>query len=231
MNLSRALMARWNCFSGDKTFSQVGSSAAAARETRDYPPWHAACARIAMTSHELFRKYLTDMRVAESQLDHTVKNQLQDKDLGAHPQANLLLQKLAVRTASALSGLDTLVADFGGEARGTLKDTLTHVAGDVVGALQSRSHPITKILRDDYATLASISIGYELLHATANALEQPTVASFALKNLTDVAGFTIEISQKIIPIAIAEVNQTVLTNFDTIELSQANIKTAWQVSR
>ena len=139
---------------------------------------------------------LPTYELAENQLDHTLKHQLQDKDLGAHPQANLLLQKLAARTDSTLSALDTLVSEFGGEARGTLKDTLTQVAGDVVGALQSRSHPITKLLRDDYAILASISIGYELLHATANALEQPTIASFALKNLTDVAGFTTGISQK-----------------------------------
>jgi hypothetical protein len=77
--------------------------------------------------------------------------------------------------------------------------------------------------------LSLVSVGYELLHATGNALGNEQVASLALRHLREVAGFIMDLSQVIIPVAIEELRQT---NPDadatTIVPTQVNIREAWR---
>jgi ferritin-like metal-binding protein YciE len=183
-----------------------------------------------MTTKEILLKYLTDMYALEKHLVQPLKAQADDADFGPYPEAHALVQKLHLRTENAINALEIQIKELGGDARGSFKAAVTAAAGAVAAAVnEGRTHVITKKLRDDYTALSLVSIGYELLHATGNALGAENVASLALKQLHEVAGFIIDISQVIIPVAVEELQKTnAEANAKTIVSSQVNIREAWR---
>jgi ferritin-like metal-binding protein YciE len=182
-----------------------------------------------MTTQETLVKYLTDMYALENHILQPLKSQTKDDDFGAYPGARALVQRTRARSENAVSMLENLVKEMGGDARGSFKSAVTAAAGVVAAVVnEGRTHHITKKLRDDYTALSLVSIGYELLHATANALGSAQVAAFAQANLKETAGIIMGISQEIIPVAVAELaktNEGVDTS--TVAASQQNIKDAW----
>jgi ferritin-like metal-binding protein YciE len=183
-----------------------------------------------MTTKETLVKYLTDMHALEKHVAQPIKSQADDADFGEFPEARQLVQRIEVRTQSAISALEILIKQFGGDARTDLKSVVTAAAGAVAAAVnEGRTHKITKKLRDDYTALSLVSIGYELLHATANALENEEIASLALRHLQEVAGFIMELSQVIIPVAVAELQKTnPEANLKSVVSTQVNIREAWR---
>jgi hypothetical protein len=182
-----------------------------------------------MTTTETLIKYLTDMHAGEVQLLHTLNGQVKNSDLAHYGEASAILERLQLRTENAISTLAIEIEELRGSPRGSFKDGVTAAAGAVLGAIaHTRSHHVTKMLRDDYTTLSLLSISYELLHATGNALQSPQVASIALSGLKEVSGFIMEISQAIIPVAVEELSTTNEIDPAVIELTQKNIIEAWK---
>lgn len=183
-----------------------------------------------MTTQEILVKYLTDMYSLEKHLLLPLKSQASDEDFGAFPEARSLVQQLHLRTENSINALEIQIKGLGGDARGGFKTAVTTAAGAVAAAVnEGRTHAITKKLRDDYTALSLVSIGYELLHATGNALGSEQVASLALTHLREVAGFIMSLSQVIIPVAVEELTRTnPEANTKTIVPTQVNIREAWR---
>jgi ferritin-like metal-binding protein YciE len=182
-----------------------------------------------MTTKETLIKYLTDMHALESHLAQPLKSQADDADFGEYPEALELIRRLQTRTDTAIGSLEILIEELGGKPRGTFKSAVTAAAGVVAAAVNEvRTHVITKKLRDDYTALSLAAIGYELLHVTGNALGNEHVASLAARNLKDVAGFIMDLSQVIVPVAVEELGKTNPdTDANSAGISQANIREAW----
>ena len=183
-----------------------------------------------MTTKETLLKYLTDMHALEKHVAQPLKAQCEDADFGEFPDARGLVQRIDMRTQTALTSLEIVIRDLGGQTHTEFKAVVTAAAGAVAAAInEGRVHKITKKLRDDYTALSLVSIGYELLHATANALGNEEVASLALRQLREVAGFIMELSQVIVPVAVEELSKT---NPDadatTVTATQVNIREAWR---
>ena len=183
-----------------------------------------------MTTQETLVKYLSDMHSLEKHVLQPLKAQANDADFGPYPEARTLVQKVEMRTTQAVDALEALIKEMGGDARSSIKSAVTAAAGTVAAAVnEARTHAITKKLRDDYTALALLSVGYELLYTTANALGSAQVASLAMNELKEVAGQIMELSQVIIPVAVAELAKTnPETNVKTATGSQLAIKQAWQ---
>jgi len=140
------------------------------------------------------------------------------------------VQRLQLRTQNAVDALEIVLQELGGESRTSFKSVVTEAAGAVAAAVnEGRVHKITKKLRDDYTALSLVSVGYELLHATGNALGNEQVASLALHHLREVAGFIMDLSQAIIPVAIEELHKTnPEAEVAATVATQVNIREAWR---
>jgi ferritin-like metal-binding protein YciE len=183
-----------------------------------------------MTTQDTLVKYLTDMYSLEKHLHQPLKAQADDADFGPYAEARTLVQKIEMRTGHAITALEAQIKEMGGDARSSFKSAVTAAAGVVAAAVnEGRTHAITKKLRDDYTALALVSVGYELLYTTATALGSPTVASLAMRELKDVASHIMELSQVIIPVAVAELARTnPEANTGTAVASQQAIQDAWR---
>ncbi len=183
-----------------------------------------------MTTKETLVKYLTDMHALEKHVAQPLKAQAADADFGEFPDARQLVQRIDLRTQTAITSLEILIKEFGGDVRTDFKTVVTAAAGAVAAAVnEGRVHKITKKLRDDYTALSLVSIGYELLHTTANALGNEQIASQALKHLHEVAGLIMELSQVIVPVAVEELCKTnPEANVSTVTSTQVNIREAWR---
>lgn len=182
-----------------------------------------------MTNQETLIKYLTDMHALENHVVQPLKSQAKDDDFAPYPAAQALVHRMLARSETAVAQLERLAEGLGEEARGTFKSAVTAAAGMVAAAVnEGRTHVITKKLRDDYTALSLVSIGYELLHATANALRSPEIAAFAQASLRETAGLIMALSQEILPVAVAELAKTNKdVDTSTVATSQQNIKDAW----
>ena len=184
-----------------------------------------------MTTQETLVKYLSDMYALEAHLEQPLKSQAKDEDFSPYPQAQSLVREILARTETAQAELEAMAKSLGGDARSGIKAAVTTVAGAAAAVInEGRTHPITKKLRDDSTALALAATGYELLHATANALGSPVVAALAQRQLHQVAGHVMRLSQEIIPVAVKELSQTNEVDLSTVTTSQKNVKAAWTSS-
>ncbi len=70
-----------------------------------------------MTTKETLVKYLTDMHALEKHVAQPIKSQADDADFGEFPEARQLVQRIEVRTQSAISALEILIKQFGAQPR------------------------------------------------------------------------------------------------------------------
>ena len=181
-----------------------------------------------MTNQETITKYLSDMYALEDHMIQPLKSQAKDADFAPYPKAQALVQRILASSEASLMQLENVAKAMGGETRSSFKSAVSAVAGAAAAAInEGRTHAITKKLRDDYTALSLLSIGYELLHTTGNALGAVEVAAMAQTRLHHVAGFIMELSQEIIPVAVQELGTTNQVDTSTVATSQKNVKAAW----
>ena len=181
-----------------------------------------------MTTQETLVKYISDIYALEEHILQPVKSQAKDDDFTPFPEAKALVTRIASSTETTITQLEALAKGLGGEARSGIKSAVSAVAGVAAAVVnEARTHAITKKLRDDYTALSLLAVGYELLHATGNALGSAEVATFAQSRLRTVAGFIMEISHEIIPVAVKELSETNDVDQSTVATSQKNVKAAW----
>jgi ferritin-like metal-binding protein YciE len=181
-----------------------------------------------MTTQETLLKYVTDMHALENHILQPLKSQTKDNDFKAYPEAQTLIQRIASSTEASITTLESAAKSLDGDARSGFKSAVTAVAGAAAAVVnEARTHAMTKKLRDDYTALCLASVGYELLHTTGNALGSSEIARMALHRLHEIAGFIMELSDAIIPVAVQELSETNEVDTSSIATSQKNVREAW----
>jgi hypothetical protein len=151
---------------------------------------------VARDKNEAINSYLSDMLSLEDHIEKAIRGQLQD--LKDYPDVIAELKEIQRKVEQHISDLRELTErrNAGGVVTAVIR------AGAAVGLLDLiRSEGLPKNLRDDYTALSLATVGYEMLHTTALALEDREVAELAHVNFSDYARAVIRLNT-IIPGAV-----------------------------
>ncbi|HYF35156.1 MAG TPA: hypothetical protein VD994_07720 [Prosthecobacter sp.] len=182
------------------------------------------------TQHDNLRMYVNDAAAMAKHIENAFGQQLEDDDLRSHAAAHQLIERMHRTLAAQRRGMEKYVEEFGGGVGATLKEAVTSITGALTGLYATvRKHPISRMLRDNYTALALACIAYEMLHTTALAIGQKSLADTALKNLRELAPLITAVTE----VAPGVVLQELAGDDPSIDLSveqqaRQNALSAWQ---
>lgn len=150
--------------------------------------------------------YTSDLHALERHFMNAVKKQ-KTSDKVTDKRAVELLNELDKMASSHVQKLEAELEQMGGEMKSTIKSKIASFAGSIAGMIDTvRDDALSKMLRDDYAALSMITIGYTMLHTHALSSDNQKLADLSKRHLDDCTILITEIS-KVIPIVTAyEIN-------------------------
>jgi hypothetical protein len=153
-----------------------------------------------MTRSEVIRENLDYVLGLEQHVLQRIERQTRDDRVTKFSNAGEELQKIEAVLNSHIGELERHLstADAGFEAK--LKKTAVSVAGSVAGIYDKlrTNEPVSRSLRDNYASLNLAVITYGMLHTAALALAETQIASMAERHMSDLTPLIVELSD-IIP--------------------------------
>lgn len=152
------------------------------------------------------KTYTSDLHALERHLMNAVKKQ-KTSDKVTDKRAVELLNNLDKMASSHVQKLSAELEQMGAEVKSTIKSKLASFAGSVAGMIDTvRDDALSKMLRDDYAALSMITIGYTMLHTHALSNDNQKLAAISKSHLDDCTIMITEIS-KVVPVVTAyEIN-------------------------
>ncbi len=152
------------------------------------------------------KTYTSDLHALERHLMNAIKKQ-KTSDRVTDKRAVELLNNLDKMASSHVQKLNAELDQMGAEVKSSIKSKIASFAGSVAGMIDTvRDDALSKMLRDDYAALSMITIGYTMLHTHALSNENDKLAELSKKHLDDCTILITEIS-KVIPMVTAyEIN-------------------------
>jgi F0F1-type ATP synthase membrane subunit b/b' len=150
--------------------------------------------------------YTSDLHALERHFMNAVKRQ-KTSARATDKRAVELLNELDKMASSHVQKMEAELEQMGGEVKATIKSKIASFTGSVAGMIDSvRDDALSKMLRDDYAALSMITIGYTMLHTHALSNENQKLADISKSHLEDCTILITEIS-KVIPLVTAyEIN-------------------------
>lgn len=150
--------------------------------------------------------YTSDLHALERHFMNAVKKQ-KTSDRVTDKRAVDLLNNLDKTASAHVQKLSAELDQMGAEVKSTIKSKIATFAGSVAGMIDSvRDDALSKMLRDDYAALSMITIGYTMLHTHALSNENHELAEMSKNHLDDCTILITQIS-KVIPMVTAyEIN-------------------------
>jgi hypothetical protein len=144
------------------------------------------------------------MLAAETEMHAAFRRQKHDDRLNIHPESAQLVARIEDTIDRHLGGLRHCLAGLGGE-ESVVKNAIGSLLGAAAGIYNGMrtDEPISRMLRDDYIALTSAIVCYEMLHTTALAAGQDTVAELALAHMKDFAPLVMRLGEAL-PFAIVE---------------------------
>ncbi|MBL0937699.1 MAG: hypothetical protein IBJ03_02330 [Gemmatimonadaceae bacterium] len=146
---------------------------------------------MAQNAQEAIASYITDMLALEEHMEKAFAGQLTNVKEGRF--AGVIHELKAVNESHLRSLRD--LADRRKEGGQGIAEAIKGAASSVLGMGAAaidlvRSEKLPKNLRDDYAAVSLATIGYLMLHTTAEALSDAEVSQLALTHLRDYAKAT-----------------------------------------
>lgn len=143
--------------------------------------------------------YTSDLHALERHFMNAVKKQ-KTSDKVTDKRAVELLNELDKMASSHVQKLESELDQMGGELKSTVKSKLASFMGSVAGMIDSvRDDALSKMLRDDYAALSMITIGYTMLHTHSLSEDNDKLAELSKSHLKDCTILITEIS-KVVPV-------------------------------
>jgi hypothetical protein len=175
--------------------------------------------------------YVSDMLALERHIRIPFDTQNADRDFDCIGNASHLVIRLATTSDDHIEQLEGCLATLGGHEAAGIKNAISQLEGFVAGAIdKSRKTKVSKALRDDYTALALCCAGYAALLATANAMDETSVAAVAGELLEDYAGLTMDIAHALPEIVVQELASIGLdVNVSTASDSERQIEHAWRM--
>lgn len=151
------------------------------------------------TQNDNLRMYVNDTAAMAKHIESAFAQQLEDKGVQAHAAAHQMIQRMHATLAAHRETMERHVEELGGGVGATVKEAVTTVTGALAGLYDKvRKHPLSRILRDNYAALSVAAVAYEMLHTTALGLGEQALGATALRHLKETAPLIMEVT-KIIP--------------------------------
>lgn len=139
-------------------------------------------------TQEVIASYLTDMLALEEHLQKAFTGQLADLKGGRFVSIIRELNTTSEEHAQALRDLAESRERGGQGIAEVVKKAASSVLGMGAAAIDFvRSEKLPKNLRDDYAAICLATVGYLMLHTTAETLHDSKVADLAFAHLRDYA--------------------------------------------
>ena len=146
---------------------------------------------------EAVNSYITDMLALEQHISKALEGQVQD--LKAYPELTGEIRDVLGSIGGHIATLEMLVKARGGEGGGgaikKLGSALLGVGAAAVDLVRNEGMP--KNLRDDYTAFSLATIGYVMLHTTADSLGDREVGDIAHRHLADYARYVMRFNHLI----------------------------------
>ncbi len=137
------------------------------------------------SSPPALRTYVNDMVGLNKHILEAVERQVVDERVKNSPLAHGLIGHVHSTLTKQVADLEGHVATLGSETGAVVKQAITGVLGFAAGLYDKvRKDPVSRMLRDDYTALNMAAISYTMLHTTALAFHDQSVATTALAHLT-----------------------------------------------
>lgn len=138
--------------------------------------------------------YVSDMAALESHIEEALDRQLTEVKDDA--EANAAVRKFHDMVKQHRDTLKAMEEETGKTIGTPIKEAGAALIGKAAGIINLvRTEGISKGLRDDYAAFSLAAISYSMLHTTATALGDSSVASLAERHLRDHADAIMRINE------------------------------------
>ena len=162
------------------------------------------------TKEDVIKRYVADMIALERYVKQAAESQLEKGRFSGHPEAREAVRKLRTTTSEHLDRLGEELGRLGREPTKTIKETVTGAAGSIVEIFQRlRTEQESKMLRDHYATVSVVRMGYIALHTTGLALDHPEISGMALRHLADLSPLVPELEEAMVKLVPPELREEV----------------------
>ncbi|MEO8604760.1 MAG: DUF892 family protein [bacterium] len=179
------------------------------------------------------RGYVSDMLAVETELHEALRRQKHDDGIKKIQRAHQVVSRTEDTIDKHLAGLRDCLTRLGAE-ESPLKKAVGGVMGAAAGLYDKlRSDgTVSRTLRDDYAAISFAIVSYEMLHTTALAMREPTVAELALKHLADFAPLIMTLSETLPHVLVEELLSGGKIAADTSVANSAarNTREAWEAA-
>ncbi len=153
-----------------------------------------------MTKEEVIRESLSDVLGIEQHVLQSIEHQTRDDRVKKFENACGLLLRAGVVLRSHMAGLELHLSNVEtGGSESKLKKAAALITASAAGVYDKlRGHePVSKNLRDDYASLNLAAVSYGMLHTAALAVREFEIATMAGRHLTDLTPLIVELSDVI----------------------------------
>ncbi len=151
------------------------------------------------------RMYLNDMLAVEKDLSNATQGQATDENVGKLSEVSLLIQEIARTSEARVKTLESLSEQHDGKWGAVVKEAVASAAGVLAGIYgKVRTHPVSRMLRDDHVALNVASIAYGMLYTTAVAFDDDKVAEASLEALNETASQVIRLATLIPGVVVGE---------------------------
>ena len=143
---------------------------------------------MSQNAQEAIASYITDMLALEEHMQKAFAGQLTDAKAGRFTSVVGELKALSDRHQQALQELADRRKQGGQGIAEAIKGAASSVLGLGAAAIDLvRGEKLPKNLRDNYTAVSLATVGYLMLHTTAEALNDAEVSQLALSHLRDYA--------------------------------------------
>lgn len=187
-----------------------------------------------MTSQrETLQGYVNDMLAVEREIHSAFSRQKHDDRLKEFPAASQLVARIEDTIDRHLSALSAGLTRIGGD-ESTIKKAVGTVMGVAAGLYDKvrSDDTVSRMLRDDYASLSFATVCYEMLQTTALAMKDEQTADLALRHLEDFAPMIMDLSDTLPRVLVDELSREgkVAPDVQAADEARRRTREAWKHS-
>ena len=131
--------------------------------------------------------------------------QLNDAHVLAIPEAAMLFSRIKQTLDHQVERLRAHLDQLGGHPESGMKEAVSGILGGAAAAIdRSGKTPVSKMLCDDHAALALMSMSFMMLHATAAGLGDMATAEIARRSLEELTPVIADLNRCVPEVIIAE---------------------------
>lgn len=178
----------------------------------------------------MLQRQLNDMIALNTKVLSDVRRQLDSFEIEDVPMVRETLEEVDRTIDAHLVRLEAEHEALGGEGGSAMKA----IAGGVMGATSGmverfRSEPVSRMYRDDYASLSLVAISYTMLHTTALTLGNTSLADTAQLCLEQTTPLVVRINDEMPHVVVAELEKEGLpTQPEAAPEAEQDTQAAWQ---